>query len=98
MNNLENYMIPCPMKTITGIPCPGCGVQRAFIDFINGNFIDAIKAYPPLIPVVMMMVFMILHAKFNLKNGAFILKISFFINVIIIFLNYINNLILLFYG
>ncbi len=86
------------MKTITGIPCPGCGVQRAIIDFFNGNFLEAIKAYPPLITVIMMMGLLILHTKYDFKNGAFILKISFFINVIIIFLNYIKNLILLYYG
>lgn len=86
------------MKTITGIPCPGCGVQRAIMELINGDFLQAFKAYPPLIPVALMTIFLILHLKFDFKNGALILKISFFINVIIIFLNYIKNLILLFYG
>ncbi len=86
------------MKTITGIPCPGCGVQRAIMEFINGNFLQGFMAYPPLIPVVLMTIFLVLHIKFDFKNGALILKISFFINVIIIFLNYIKNLIFLLYG
>ncbi len=94
MSNPEQYMIPCPMKTITGIPCPGCGVQRAILEMLNGNILVGIKAYPPLIPVLIMIIFLFLHIKYDFKNGALFLKISFFINAVIIILNYIYNLLI----
>jgi hypothetical protein len=37
----------CPVYTITGYKCPGCGSQRAFYNLLQGNFITAF-GYNPL--------------------------------------------------
>ena len=39
-----NYNSPlfCPIKAITGIPCPGCGMTRAFMAIASGNLREAI--------------------------------------------------------
>lgn len=94
MTGLEKYMIPCPVKTYTGMLCPGCGMQRAIVELLSGNIIDSIIAYPPLITVCLMLIFLFFHLKFDLRYGAKILKISFIINSIIITLNYIINLLM----
>jgi len=86
---LEHYMIPCPIKQITGLPCPGCGMQRAIIELIKGNVIESIISYPALIPLIIMFCFLVLHLKFEFKHGAAILKCFFIINAIIISINYI---------
>ncbi len=65
MGNSEQYMIPCPFKIITGIPCPGCGSQRAVSEIINGNILYSFEAYPPLIPILLMILFLFLHLKFD---------------------------------
>lgn len=31
----------CPFEAVTGIPCPGCGMTRAILNLIAGNFGDA---------------------------------------------------------
>lgn len=36
----------CVVKNIFGIPCPGCGMTRAFLFMGHGHFIDAIKMNP----------------------------------------------------
>lgn len=36
----------CPFKLITGIPCPGCGGQRALFAVLQGNIIEAICINP----------------------------------------------------
>ena len=37
------FFIPCIWKMITGIPCPGCGLTRAFIFAVQFNFIEAVR-------------------------------------------------------
>ncbi|MDD2636606.1 MAG: DUF2752 domain-containing protein [Bacteroidales bacterium] len=87
--DIERYMLPCPVKQVTGLPCPGCGMQRAIIELVKGNIIDSIISYPALIPLIIMFCFLILHLKFEFKYGATILKYFFIINAIIISINYI---------
>ena len=86
---LEKNMFTCPVHHHTGIPCPGCGIQRSFIELLKGNISESIIHYPALIPLTLMIFFLILHLIFNFKNGAKILKIFFILNVIIISLNYV---------
>jgi hypothetical protein len=86
-------MLPCPVKQTIGFNCPGCGMQRAIIELLQGNIIESFQSYPALLPLIAMFIFLALHLKFDYKHGALILKIAFIINAIIISLNYILNLI-----
>ncbi|MDR0742806.1 MAG: DUF2752 domain-containing protein, partial [Tannerella sp.] len=36
----------CPVYTITGYKCPGCGSQRAFYNLFQGNFATAFMYNP----------------------------------------------------
>lgn len=36
----------CPLKLLTGIPCPGCGTTRAIFAFAAGNFMQALQINP----------------------------------------------------
>lgn len=38
----------CPFAFLTGLPCPACGMTRAFILFLCGHFLDAAKMQPAL--------------------------------------------------
>ncbi|NVO02068.1 MAG: DUF2752 domain-containing protein [Bacteroidetes bacterium] len=93
INWLENHEIPCFNKMVTGFECPGCGMQRAFIDLIKGDFLASIKVFPALIPMLFMFFYLILFLKFNLKNGAVVLKYLFIFTASIMVLNYIFKLI-----
>jgi hypothetical protein len=44
----ERIPIPirCPFKTITGIPCPGCGGIRAVQYLLNGEILNALYINP----------------------------------------------------
>jgi hypothetical protein len=37
-----NSPLFCPIKALTGIPCPGCGMTRAFMAIASGNLGKAI--------------------------------------------------------
>ncbi|MDE5980706.1 MAG: DUF2752 domain-containing protein [Bacteroidaceae bacterium] len=36
----------CPSKLVYHIPCPGCGVTRASLLFLKGQFLNAVRLNP----------------------------------------------------
>ncbi len=38
--------IPCIWRSLTGYPCPGCGLTRAFASISNFNIIESIRFNP----------------------------------------------------
>jgi hypothetical protein len=47
----DNGIILCPFRALTGYPCPGCGMTRAFSAIAHGEPLRAIL-YNPLSPVL----------------------------------------------
>lgn len=39
---IYDVRIPCFFKRLTGIPCPGCGMTRAFLAILHGHLQQAI--------------------------------------------------------
>ena len=36
----------CPFRNLTGIPCPGCGMSRAWFAFLRLELADAFRYHP----------------------------------------------------
>jgi hypothetical protein len=36
----------CIVRTVTGVPCPGCGTTRSVIHVLHGEVLDAVKSNP----------------------------------------------------
>jgi hypothetical protein len=49
---------PCPVLQATGIPCPGCGLTRAVIAIIQGNWSTSLSlhAFAPILLVALFLV------------------------------------------
>ncbi|MGQ3014860.1 MAG: DUF2752 domain-containing protein [Flavobacteriales bacterium] len=62
-------MLPCAFKTFTGHECPGCGIQRAFQALLQGNLQESIQLYPPLIPMLLLLLFTAFHLRFRFAGG-----------------------------
>ncbi len=90
---LENNMLACPYKKYLGINCFGCGMQRSLIALLKGNFLESLKLYPALIPMLLLFIFLIAHLVFKLKNGAKWLKYNFIFVVAIVVINFIAKLV-----
>ena len=82
-------MAPCPNKLLTGFDCPGCGMQRSFIELLKGNFIESLHLYPALLPTIFTLGFSILHLIFKFKNGANYIVYSFIGTIAIVVISYL---------
>lgn len=89
---LESHQQACFYKKYLGVECPGCGMQRSFIELLKGDFYESLILYPALLPTIILVFFLIFHLIFKFKNGANILKIMFIVNTSIVVLNYIYKL------
>jgi hypothetical protein len=89
MSGIDNYMLPCLNKTLFGVECPGCGMQRSVSLIVQGNFKAAFYMYPAIFTLIIMLAFLAFHIKFKFKNGHAILLLLFILNIIIIIVNYI---------
>lgn len=86
---LETHMMSCFYKQITGFDCPGCGMQRSFIELLKGNFKESFYLYPPLLPTLFTLGLTVWHLVFKLKNGAAFIKYSFITTTSIVVISYI---------
>jgi hypothetical protein len=90
---LESSMGTCTFRNNTGFDCPGCGMQRAFIELLKGNLFESIQLFPALIPMIFTLLFLVAHLIFKFRQGAMILKISFIFTMSIIVVFYIYKFI-----
>ena len=46
--------LACPFRTLTGIPCPLCGMTRAVVAAVHGHLLDSLRFNPAGILVVLL--------------------------------------------
>ena len=93
--NLEDYMLPCLNKHLTGIDCPGCGLQRSVNLLLHGEFIAAFQMYPAIYPILALLAFLVTSSfvKFQRSNQIkMILTLLTVGTVIISYILKMNNL------
>jgi hypothetical protein len=78
---LQNHLIPCPFKYLTGIDCPGCGFQRSVIALVQGNLDKSFALYPPAIPLLLFFAYGITDSYFKLDTKKFAVKKTLFMIV-----------------
>jgi hypothetical protein len=81
INWLQNHLVPCPFKYLTGIDCPGCGFQRSVLALFQGNLHKSFTLYPPAVPLLLFFIYGIADSYFKLDNSKNRLKKTLFIIV-----------------
>lgn len=92
LTQLDDYMLPCMWKKTFNVECMGCGIQRSFALVLKGEFTQAFYMYPAIYTLMLMIFVLVLHIKFQFKNGHKILLGLFIINIVIIVINYITKI------
>lgn len=57
----------CPILYFTGIPCPTCGVTRATVSLLKGDFSAYLSFNAMALPAILLVLFAF-HGKFLVKN------------------------------
>ena len=84
----DNFLIPCPLKYLTGIDCPGCGFQRSVLALLHGNFMQSFSLYPPTIPFLLSAFGGVSFAILKKNTESKILKVMYFTTGFIVVINY----------
>lgn len=88
-------MLPCFLKSIFGIDCPGCGAQRSAVLLMNGEFSAAFHMFPAIYTTVLFGLCVALHfidKSHNYLKGVLYLGV---INAVIMVAAYIYKMIYL---
>jgi hypothetical protein len=66
-----NSLVLCPLRAVTGIPCPSCGLTRALAHLERGHLVEALKFHPfsPLIFFLALVLFMLLLLELVTHKG-----------------------------
>jgi len=84
--------IGCPIRRITHIPCPACGMNRAFLSFIKGDLHSYFYFNAFALPVGMALI-LLLASKIIPKSffylGLTILALNFFYYIYRLFFGFI---------
>ena len=84
----DNYLLPCLNKSLFGVECLGCGIQRAFMLLTNGEFLLAFKMYPAIYTLLLFGLFLLINYKLKFKKSQRIMLTFATINVFIIVVSY----------
>lgn len=90
---LERNLFSCTIKSLTGSDCPGCGMQRAFIELLKGNFEESFTHNSSLLPFLITIFFTVSHLIFGYKNGARIIVILFSFTVLVMLCQFVIKMI-----
>ncbi len=89
---LQSHQLPCLIKVIFHIDCPGCGFQRSFIALIAGNVKESFLLYPALIPMLLFIFLLLIQTRVTIFNQQKLVKIGLYSIFIIILFFYIIKL------
>ena len=86
--DLEKYMIPCINKKIFGIDCLGCGMQRALLLVLKGDFIGAFYRFPAIYTTLLFLIFVTLNFSDKKRNYHKIIISLAIVNAIVMIISY----------
>ena len=88
-------MLACPSKKFLHVDCPGCGLQRSVIYLLKGDLSQSLQMYPATIPLIVTVLILLLHLRYNFKYGAMTLTFMYIFSAAIILSTYTYKLVTL---
>lgn len=87
----------CPMVTITGFPCPACGLSRAGFSLLKGKFALAFEIHPFIYPIAFLVILFIVY-RYILMKDIQILKKYLIVLIVGMIIFYVYRMIRYFPG
>ena len=85
----------CYFRILFGIPCPACGISRAFSLILKGHFILAFKMHPMIYFVIFWCLLFIIQRYFN-NNLSSIFKFYTIICIILFIVIYVYRMVIMY--
>ncbi|WP_262497070.1 DUF2752 domain-containing protein [Nonlabens spongiae] len=89
-------MLPCVSKKITGMDCPGCGIQRSISFLLKGELVDSFLMYPGLLPIATLFTFLVVDFFFTIKHSEKIKLFLTFFTLGTVVVSYIIKMVFLY--
>jgi hypothetical protein len=72
-NHLDTDQSLCPLKMLTGFPCPGCGITKSLVYFYEGDVIKSLYYHilGPFVVLFCVMVILVLSTELITKKEYF---------------------------
>ena len=72
-DHLKNSQSFCPIKMLTGFPCPSCGITKSIVCFYQGDFFGSYSYHVlgPIVVVFSFCVIALLSAELIMKKDYF---------------------------
>src|ERR1700754_2932291 len=86
---LQNHLLTCPLKKLTGFDCPGCGFQRSLIALLKGSFWQSITLYPATIPFIITILFVLFDGRFYFDRKHLVKKTLYLLTGNIMLIAYV---------
>lgn len=74
--------LPCPFRHFTGVPCPSCGMSRAWVAALKLDFASAFSFHPLFWSIPLLVIFFIFGDWAFQKSGKYLLLAFLFTYVI----------------
>ena len=81
---LEHLPIFCPFNDLTGIPCPGCGMARAFLALAEFDFVRALRFNPFSLPLFAVFVFSAFNVRLPIPQ-----RVNNYLPIVILFIIFV---------
>ena len=85
-------MLPCMNKSLFGVDCIGCGIQRSLLLLVNGEFTKAFYQFPAVYTTLLLFSLIGLHLIDKKRNYQKIIIGLAIINALIMIISYIYKI------
>lgn len=75
ISQLGDWLLPCPIKAVTGMDCPGCGFQRSLWELLQGHWHESYRLYPPTVPLLVLLVYVVLKYRYGFDRRDIVMKV-----------------------
>jgi hypothetical protein len=89
---IERHFLSCSFKSLLGMECPGCGMQRAFVALLRGDLFLSLSLNPSLIPFIITIAYAAAHLLTGFRNGARNIVWLFSFTVLVMVVNFVIKL------